>query len=79
MQFIRLGILAVTLSHYPSVYEDMGESEREFAIKVQSGLLSVINDFLNSYWPELQVNVFAILIFCQKISVIEAKASKLFH
>ncbi|KAL5969805.1 Endophilin-B1 [Taenia solium] len=46
--------LSVTLSQCAPAYSDLGQSEHEFAMNVQSEVLSVIKNFLTTHWPEIQ-------------------------
>ncbi|KAL5108269.1 Endophilin-B1 [Taenia crassiceps] len=46
--------LSVTLSQCASAHSDLGQSEQEFAMSVQSELILVIRNFLTIHWPEIQ-------------------------
>uniref|UniRef100_A0A5K3F246 BAR domain-containing protein n=1 Tax=Mesocestoides corti TaxID=53468 RepID=A0A5K3F246_MESCO len=46
--------ISVTLSQCAEAYRQLGKSECEFAFNLRAGILAVISEFLNSFWPDLQ-------------------------
>lgn len=46
---------ALTLAECGRAFAELGKSEQAFALGLQVGIMAVLSDFLNSYWPDLQV------------------------
>nr|CDS29547.1 SH3 domain GRB2 endophilin B2 [Hymenolepis microstoma] len=43
-----------TLVEFAPGLLDLGKSEHQMKVEIKDGLLSIINDFLTSFWPDLQ-------------------------
>ncbi|VUZ50406.1 unnamed protein product, partial [Hymenolepis diminuta] len=45
---------SVTLAEFAPALLDLGRSDQEMRSEIKGGLLSIINDFLTKYWPDLE-------------------------